>query len=245
MTFWGKMKPKVLVYIPCYNYAEFIRECLDSVISQTYSNQEIIIGFNGTTDGGDEIVTKEYPMVKTLHYPFQKVNPGIDMVLKDGDYEVYTQLCADDKMEPMFWEQTLPLFEEDVGVVRVGYYQFSDKVPEGSYWKPSPFNLPEEILEANKIFFSSPIRKAVWESVGGYDPEKEILGDWDFWIKAIMQQGWKWRTLDKPMIWYRRHSKAQSYAFDQGEHYRPMSKRWVDLAKEYGLVNSLLYKWEE
>ena len=238
------MKPKVLVYVPCHNNKEFIRECLDSALSQTYSKQEIVVSFNGCDDGVDLLVAKEYPMVRTLHYkPFNKImNPGINEALKTTDCEVYMQLPSDDKMVKGYWEEVLPLFEEDIGFIRIGLYQFSEKLPEGSHWKPFPLIIPEEILEYNKIFHSSPIRKVVWESVGGYDPKQPIFGDWDFWIKAILIHKWKWKDLDKPLVWYRRHEKAESYNYDQstnGTPYLMMKKKYKYLTEHYGGPSSL------
>ena len=42
--------PLVSVIIPCYNYANYIEECINSAINQTYENIEIIVIDNGSTD---------------------------------------------------------------------------------------------------------------------------------------------------------------------------------------------------
>ena len=46
----------VTVIVPAYNYANFIGECLDSVLSQTFKNWECIVIDNGSTDNTQEIV---------------------------------------------------------------------------------------------------------------------------------------------------------------------------------------------
>jgi glycosyltransferase involved in cell wall biosynthesis len=234
--------PSTLVYIPLHNYEEYIRECLDSIISQEYPNQRIIVSDNASTDSSPDIVKNEYPMVKLFHFePYNAVNGvGLAEALEESNCEFYVSLGADDKLVPNFWGQVLPYFkEEQVGVVRVGCYQFSTKNPEGSWWRPFPFNNPLEILIENKIFYSSPIRRTVHDSIGGKDMEC-FFSDWDFWIRAILQ-GWRWATLTKPMYWYRRHPKAESYNYDwclTGLPYTYMRNKWINTLRKYNIRNS-------
>lgn len=238
------MNPRVMVYIPCHNYLQHAKECMDSIVNQTYPNQEIIVSFNGCTDGTDEFVKTEYPQVKILEYKeFKKVgNPGINTAIEMSGCEFYMQLGMDDKLSPNFWEEVLPLFEEGIGIVRVGCYQFNESIPHGSYWKPIPFNSPSELLEFNRIFVSSPVRKAVWESVeGGYNVDMPIFGDWDFWLQAILLHGWKWKTLNKPMFWYRRHEHSESYNYNysvKGPIYSKMRDKWMWALRKYNILRS-------
>ncbi len=51
--------PLVSVIIPIYNVEKYLRECLDSVINQSYTNLEIICVNDGSTDSSGEIV-QEY-----------------------------------------------------------------------------------------------------------------------------------------------------------------------------------------
>jgi len=236
--------PKVLTYIPFHNYAEYIRECLDSILGQSYPNQEIVASDNGSTDNAPEIIKNEYPMVKLIQFPKYNSlnNPGLEKVVMGSNCEFYATISADDKLVPNFWEQTLPLFtSEDIGFVRVGCYQFSDKLPEGSEWRPLPWNNPLEILEVNKVFNTSPIRKKVLESVEGSDLDC-FFSDWDFWIRAVLK-GWKWNTLSKPMYWYRRHSKAWSYNYNaslDGPEYTYMRNKWMPTLRKFGIRRSTM-----
>jgi glycosyltransferase involved in cell wall biosynthesis len=50
---------KVSVIIPNYNYAQYVGEAIESVIDQTYSNIEIIVVNNGSTDNSLELL-KEF-----------------------------------------------------------------------------------------------------------------------------------------------------------------------------------------
>lgn len=51
--------PKVYVIIPIYNVEPYLRECLDSIVNQTYRNLRIILVNDGSTDNS-EAIAKEY-----------------------------------------------------------------------------------------------------------------------------------------------------------------------------------------
>ena len=52
------MKPLISILIPCYNGAKFLESCLNSCLSQTYSNIEIIVINDGSTDNSLEILNQ-------------------------------------------------------------------------------------------------------------------------------------------------------------------------------------------
>ena len=51
-------KPKVTIMIPTFNQAAFIGEAIDSALAQTYSNLEIIVGDDASTDATPQILAK-------------------------------------------------------------------------------------------------------------------------------------------------------------------------------------------
>lgn len=71
-----KNKPKISVIIPVYNVKEYIKECVDSVIAQTYSNLEIILIDDGSTDGSDQICDNYLKIDKRVKV-YHKVNGGL------------------------------------------------------------------------------------------------------------------------------------------------------------------------
>ena len=46
----------ISVIVPAYNIAEYLPRCLDSILNQTYSNLEVIVISDGSTDGTNEII---------------------------------------------------------------------------------------------------------------------------------------------------------------------------------------------
>ena len=70
------MTEKVSVIVPVFNVEKYLRQCLDSILQQTYQNLEIIIINDGSTDGSDAIC-REYAGKDSRRSYFAKENNGI------------------------------------------------------------------------------------------------------------------------------------------------------------------------
>lgn len=68
--------PKVSVLIPTYNMKEYLKQAIDSVLSQDYSNLEIIVSDDCSTDGTDEMMKQYYQMNPKVKYFRNEVNLG-------------------------------------------------------------------------------------------------------------------------------------------------------------------------
>ena len=69
----GTEPQKISVIIPTYNRAHFLTDAIDSVLSQTYNNFEIIIVDDGSTDNTKEVLI---PYADKIIYIFQN-NQGV------------------------------------------------------------------------------------------------------------------------------------------------------------------------
>ena len=72
----------VSIIVPVYNTAEYLEECIQSVLSQSYKNIELILVNDGSTDGSGDICRKyeHYPNVKF----FEQENSGATAARKSG-----------------------------------------------------------------------------------------------------------------------------------------------------------------
>ncbi|EAI8975299.1 glycosyltransferase family 2 protein [Campylobacter jejuni] len=84
---------KVGVVIPIYNVEKYLKECLDSVINQTYTNLEIILVNDGSTDENSLNIAKEYTLKDKRIILFDKKNGGLSSARNvsieyfSGEYE--------------------------------------------------------------------------------------------------------------------------------------------------------------
>ena len=123
----------VSVIIPAYNIEDYIGRCLDSIISQTYKNLEIIVVDDGSRDYTGEILdnyAKKDRRIKVIHKENGGVssarNKGIEVA--EGDYIGF--IDGDDLIEPEMYKILVDLLEEEnADIAHCGYQMvFPDRV---------------------------------------------------------------------------------------------------------------------
>ncbi|ECP7275633.1 glycosyltransferase [Campylobacter jejuni] len=91
---------KVGVVIPIYNVEKYLKECLDSVINQTYTNLEIILVNDGSTDKNSFEIAKKYALKDQRITLFDKENGGLSSARNTGleyFYKEYRLEFSDEK----------------------------------------------------------------------------------------------------------------------------------------------------
>lgn len=131
---------KVSILIPVRNGEQFLRECLDSIIGQTYTNWELIIVNDHSTDGTEQIL-KDYQNQDSRISYFNNQGKGIIEALKlaysQSSAEFITRMDADDIMLPNKIElMTTKLLETGKGFVAVGLVEYfaENGVGEGYFY---------------------------------------------------------------------------------------------------------------
>lgn len=110
----NKSKIKITIVVPVYNVEDYIKECLDSLIEQTYDNIEIILVDDGSTDSSG-IICDEYSerdqRIRVVH----KRNGGLvsarkaGIMLASGEYTAYVD--SDDWIEREAYEKLVKILE--------------------------------------------------------------------------------------------------------------------------------------
>ncbi|MCR6587746.1 glycosyltransferase [Campylobacter insulaenigrae] len=99
------MNEKVGVVIPIYNVEKYLRECLDSVINQTYKNLEIVLVNDGSTDENSLNIAKEYTLKDERFILFDKENGGLSSARNvgieyfSGEYKLQSTNTENDLIE--------------------------------------------------------------------------------------------------------------------------------------------------
>lgn len=124
------MQAKVSIVIPVYNVSQFLRPCLDSVISQTLQEIEIIIVNDGSTDDSLEIA-HEYAERDSRIIIIDKANAGYGHTMNRGFERATGEYIgiveSDDIARPeMFAKLYAQAKKNDADVVRSNYFAMSD-----------------------------------------------------------------------------------------------------------------------
>lgn len=122
-----KNKPLVSICIPNYNYAQYLPQCLDSILNQTYDNIEVYFRDNNSTDNSLEIAQSYQKKFreKGIYYniAYNKRNYGSDknsnLLLQDLEGEYAYVLASDDAIEPTFIEKCIDVFKRFPNVTTV------------------------------------------------------------------------------------------------------------------------------
>ena len=121
-----KKNPLVSVGMPIYNGAEFIRDALDSLLAQTFTDFEIIISDNASNDETESICREYLAKNNMIRYFRQTENKGpfanFKFVLEQATGEYFMWAAHDDRHHPDFLRLTVwPLQTEvEIGLVFTG-----------------------------------------------------------------------------------------------------------------------------
>lgn len=211
-------EPKVTVIIPAYNRESYIGKTVDSVLSQSYKNIELIVVDDGSSDGTRKIL-EEYGKKLTLLEHEQRSNKGqsasINVGLKNASGDYVAVLDSDDfwhvdkiKLQVAFLEQNPEVglvYGNGEGVNATGEYLY-DIYPETH----QEFNKPGNVLQ--DCYFLVPnnslVRKSIFDKVGGFDESLRSAQDHDMAIRIA--EVTKLAYINHKWFYYRRHGQSIS-----------------------------------
>lgn len=207
--------PKISVIIPIYNGEMTIRETIQSVLNQSFTDFEIIAIDDGSTDRTVEVVRSiKDPRVKVFSYPnagqAASRNRGMDRA--SGEYFAF--IDADDLWTPEKLETQLKALEEnpEAGVA----YSWVDYINESNQYVRSGGRinvngnayahlLLTDFLENG----SNPlVRRSAIEKVGNFEETLPPSEDWDLWLRLAAE--YDYVCVPHTQILYRISSTSQS-----------------------------------
>lgn len=208
--------PKVSVVVPCYNTHRYLADVLASVSAQTFRDFEIIVVDDGSTDPATLTFLDALDAGIRL---VRKPNGGLSSARNAGFLaargEYVLPLDADDQIAPEMLARTVSVLDASPEVA-FAYAQievFGDE--SGIVHKTWNFF---EQLATNQLPYCMLIRRAVWESVGGYDESmRKGYEDWEFNIR-ITKSGAKGVQIQAPLFRYRRLSSGMLQSISQHRH---------------------------
>lgn len=200
---------RVSIVVPFYN-CPYINQALDSLLSQTYKNIEIILVNDGATQYSEKII----PYLDKIKY-IEKENGGTATALNTGiqhttgDY--FCWLSSDDIYYPEKIEIQLAFMKEQKALFsHTNYYAINNKSriitsPLGIH-PPNRLEIIKRISKKNFINGCSVmINNSVFDQVGVFDENLPYTHDYDLWIRII--QKFDVDYLSQPLLLYRVHEQ--------------------------------------
>nr|MBA3248444.1 glycosyltransferase family 2 protein [Pyrinomonadaceae bacterium] len=205
--------PVVSVIVPCYNQGHLVDEAVDSVLAQTFSDFEIIIVNDGSTDEATNRILQAYDKPKTtvLHTHNCGLGGARNNGIRAAQGKYILPLDADDRIGSAYLEKAVEALDArpNVGIVYCEAEFFGERAER--------WNLPEpqfpDILLWNVIFCSAFFRKKDWEASGGYRTNVPAWEDHDFWL-SIVELGREVYRIPETLFYYRQTSTSMIRAVD-------------------------------
>ena len=234
--------PLISVVVPCYNQAQYLDECLQSVLDQTYTDWECIIVNDGSPDNTEDVAKKWVEKDARFRYLF-KENGGLSSARNAGieiaKGEWILPLDADDKIGNQYLELAEKEFEKDYTVIYCEAELFGNEIGK---WHLPEFSL-ENLAKKNCIFCSAFYKKEDWKKVNGYDINMIYgLEDYEFWISLLKNKNTV-KKLPQTLFYYRvkENSMLTNLKSERiNKMFNYISKKHTDFFLEYlGSFNEL------
>ena len=174
--------------IPCYNQAYFLSEAIESALSQSYPNFEIIVVDDGSTDDTSEVASR-YQKVRIVRQDNQGLPGARNAGLAESTGEYVVFLDADDRLLPEALEVGVRELEAHPECAFVSGR--CDNVAADGRPLPAPPRLHVEgdhyqaLLRRCYIWPPGVVmyRRAVFECVGGFDPSYRSAEDYEMYLR--------------------------------------------------------------
>lgn len=223
----------VSVIIPAYNAAQFLSETVASVISQSYSDWEMLLVDDGSTDntpGLCDSLAASDPRIHVFHKPNGGLSDARNYALDRAKGEYVTFLDADDLLHPDFLKKTLAVAASSgVPMVAVPYFPFHENV--GSFMERRDSSLPRPLelssfAALESACYQTPVGatgrvldNAAWGKLYSSALWKEArftVGTWyedlDIFYRILLLAG-DIAFLPVPLIAYRQHPASFLHTF--------------------------------
>ena len=215
-----KTNPLVTIVIPAYNHENFIIEAIESILSQSYDNIDLVIINDGSTDKTNEKIIKLASICKNRFKNFSytnRENKGLLKTLKEMENSIkgkyFSVLYSDDIFTKDRITKQVKALEENEEYAMcygkmIGIDQDSNIIKHYKYKHSKSGHIFNKLL--NRNFITAPtvmMRTEKFISVGGYDLNY-AYDDYPLWLKLAQKN--KILFLNEELVFYRTHQNNVS-----------------------------------
>jgi glycosyltransferase involved in cell wall biosynthesis len=202
----------ISILLAVHNGEKYLRQSIDSVISQTSKSWELLIGFNGTSDSSKNIA-KEYnePRIKLFDYGKDKGKAKtLNKLIKEAKYDWCAIQDDDDLWEKQKLEKQIK-HKKDYDVIG----SFIKYIDEKGFIIGGP-NLASnhEDIKARSLSgvnqvanLSAIFKKSAVYSIGGWDENIDGIEDYDLWLR-LLRCNYKFFNVPEYLCFHRLHKES-------------------------------------
>jgi GT2 family glycosyltransferase len=207
------MTPRVTVLVPVRDGERWLRTAIDSVLTQSVSDFELLVVDDGSRDSTPDLLAeyaRQDSRVRILQQPAQGVASALNRGIGAARGPFIARLDVDDVALPGRLARQIRFLDEHPEVVLLGSWAVRINENDRSVGYLMPPTRHAAIMRAlardNPFIHSSVMyRTAAVQRLGGYRPSFEAAEDYDLWLR--LSEVGKFANLAKPLIRYRHHEK--------------------------------------
>lgn len=169
------MDVNISVIVPVYNVFEWLDQCMESIVNQTYDKFEILLINDGSTDGSDEKCEEWASRDKRIRY-FSKENEGLAVTrnfgLKKARGEYIVFIDSDDWIDARFLELLYSKIKETgADIVECDFWRYNNNTGEKTYRAcygrmGTEYSLEEHMVYGQSMAWKYISRKKLWTDNG-------------------------------------------------------------------------------
>jgi glycosyltransferase involved in cell wall biosynthesis len=202
----------ISILLPIYNGERFLRESIQSVLNQTFTEFELLIGFNGTVDSSKDIVNSfDDARIRVFDYGDDVGKAKtLNKLITEATYDWIALQDDDDVWLEKKLELQSKYFEYvDVVGAFIKYINESGEVMGGPNLSHDHETICKlSLMGNNQIANSSSVfRKSKAISIGGWDVSIDGIEDFDFWLRLI-RGGSLFTNVPQYLVYHRLHSNS-------------------------------------
>jgi len=208
--------PKISILIPAYNAEKTILETVKSVLQQTWTDLEILVGDDGSKDNTINILQRTYTdsRLKIYCFPHRGVQVTRNHLLKLAISDYVAFLDADDLWTPNKLEKQYQAIQNhSKAMIAYSWTQYIDEQnqPLSIYCRTSfDGNVYLHLLLSDFIGSGSNplVLRSAMLAVGGFDETFLAAQDWDLWIR--LAANYEFAVVPETQVFYRQYAESGS-----------------------------------
>lgn len=228
--------PLVSVLLPVYNAERYLAQAIDSILAQTFTDFELLITDDGSTDRSAEILqtyAAQDPRIRLLTRENKGLIYTLNEMLERTEADFLARMDADDIATPDRLALQVRFLQQHPNVVCVGgAFDLIDPQGRTVQWIPMPEHNDEiqQMLLIGRTIINHPcamIRRSALLQIGGYDPEMKTVEDLDMLLR--LGEIGELANLPEVVLKYRFHTdsvSAQNIVFQSQMAKKACERAW-------------------
>jgi glycosyltransferase involved in cell wall biosynthesis len=232
--------PRISIVIPVYNGANYLAEAIESALAQAYSNFEILVVDDGSTDeGATANVARSFgDRVRYVQKPNGGVSSALNLGISLMEGVYFSWLSHDDRYDPHKLEEQVRYLEvhRDVQVLGTGLEVINDQggvTSSYSCGETRTLKNGRDVMDTWVYGCSLLIHRDVFAQIGTFNESNRTVQDLEMWLKTV-HEGVPITIMPDILCQWRHHGESDSFR-SRAKHFAEVDSFMERIANTYPL----------